>query len=73
VANGPDKPTLTVVWRESGGPSVAPPRASGFGGVLIENGLPHAVVRREFRPEGLVCTMQIPLAGPVDDEVGAQK
>jgi two-component system CheB/CheR fusion protein len=39
--------------------------------VLIENGLPHAVVRREFRPEGLVCTMEIPVPetsenGPVD-------
>jgi two-component system CheB/CheR fusion protein len=29
--------------------------------VLIENGLPHAVVRREFRPDGLVCTIEISL------------
>jgi two-component system CheB/CheR fusion protein len=64
-------PTLTVIWSETGGPPVQPPKTSGFGGVLIENGLPHAVVRREFRPEGLVCTMEIPVPetsenGPVD-------
>ena len=64
-------PTLTVIWSETGGPPIQPPKTSGFGGVLIENGLPHAVVRREFRPEGLVCTMEIPVPetsenGPVD-------
>jgi two-component system, chemotaxis family, CheB/CheR fusion protein len=55
-------PTLAVIWSESGGPPVQPPKASGFGGVLIENGLPHAIVRREFRPEGLVCTIEMPLS-----------
>jgi two-component system CheB/CheR fusion protein len=64
-------PALTVIWSETGGPPVQPPKTTGFGGVLIENGLPHAVVRREFRPEGLVCTMEIPVPetsenGPVD-------
>ncbi len=62
-------PTLAVVWEETGGPPVQPPKASGFGGVLIENGLPHAVVRREFRSEGLVCTMEIPV--PESSENGA--
>jgi len=61
-------PTLTVVWSETGGPPVQPPTTSGFGGVLIENGLPQAVVRREFRPEGLVCTMDIPLPEAVHNE-----
>jgi two-component system CheB/CheR fusion protein len=60
-------PTLTVVWSESGGPPVQPPKKSGFGGVLIENGLPQAVVRREFRPEGLVCTMEIPVPEASDN------
>jgi two-component system CheB/CheR fusion protein len=62
-------PALTVIWSETGGPPVQPPKTSGFGGVLIENGLPHAVVGREFRPEGLVCTMEIPL--PEASENGA--
>jgi two-component system CheB/CheR fusion protein len=56
-----DKPMVTVVWSEEGGPPVQPPTTTGFGGVLIDNGLPHAVVRREFRPEGFVCTMEIAL------------
>jgi two-component system CheB/CheR fusion protein len=60
-------PTLTVVWSETGGPPVQPPKTSGFGGVLIENGLPQAVVRREFRPEGLVCTMEIPVPEASDN------
>jgi two-component system CheB/CheR fusion protein len=62
LATRNDQPTLTVNWTESGGPPVQPPKAQGFGGVLIDNGLPHAVVRREFRPEGLVCKMEISLA-----------
>ena len=61
-----NQPTLTVIWSESGGPPVQPPKTSGFGGVLIENGLPHAVVRSEFRPDGLVCTMEIPLSEAAD-------
>jgi two-component system CheB/CheR fusion protein len=55
------KPALTVVWSEEGGPPVQPPSTNGFGGVLIDSGLPHAVVRREFRPDGFVCTMDIML------------
>jgi len=61
VATVNDRPTLRVTWTESGGPPVEPPRTTGFGGVLIENGLPHAVVHREFHPSGLVCTMEISL------------
>jgi two-component system CheB/CheR fusion protein len=64
-----NQPTLAVIWSEGGGPPVQPPKTSGFGGVLIESGLPHAVVRREFRPGGLVCTMEIPL--PEASEHGA--
>ncbi|HLH12231.1 MAG TPA: chemotaxis protein CheB [Methylovirgula sp.] len=52
---------LTVVWREEKGPAVRVPSATGFGGVLIENGIPHATVRREFRPEGLICTIVLPI------------
>src|SRR5262249_47477808 len=47
MTNRNNQRTLTVVWNETGGPPVQPPKSSGFGGVLIENGLPHAVVRRE--------------------------
>jgi two-component system CheB/CheR fusion protein len=49
-----DQPTLRMIWTESSGPPVRPPQTSGSSGGLIDNGLPHAVVRREFRPDGLV-------------------
>ncbi|WP_081744126.1 HWE histidine kinase domain-containing protein [Ensifer aridi] len=61
---------LTVVWKERGGPPVEPPTRQGFGGVLIEKGLPGAVVHRDFEREGVVCTMEIEL--PEIPENGAE-
>ncbi|MGB6537073.1 MAG: chemotaxis protein CheB [Xanthobacteraceae bacterium] len=54
-------PRLTLVWKEQGGPPVAPPKTSGFGSTLIENGIPSATVRRQFASEGLICTIALPL------------
>jgi two-component system, chemotaxis family, CheB/CheR fusion protein len=53
--------TLVVRWKEEGGPPVKRPKATGFGSSLIENGIPHSKVTREFRPEGLVCTIAVPM------------
>ncbi|NEX92791.1 HWE histidine kinase domain-containing protein [Caulobacter sp. 17J65-9] len=56
---------LHLVWRESGGPPVMPPARSGFGTRLIEQGLAgelEADVQIDYRPEGLVCTIDAPLA-----------
>ncbi|MEC4594471.1 chemotaxis protein CheB [Nitrospirillum amazonense] len=55
------RPFLTVTWREFDGPAVVPPEHHGFGGVLIERGMPGATVTRLFEPTGLVCTMEIDL------------
>lgn len=52
---------LTMVWTEHGGPKVTQPTRTGFGTMLIERGIPDAKVRREFNPDGLVCTIEIPL------------
>ncbi|APG89503.1 chemotaxis protein CheB [Sinorhizobium americanum] len=52
---------LAVTWEERGGPPVEPPGEQGFGGVLIEKGLPGATVHREFRPDGVVCKIEIKL------------
>lgn len=38
-----------------------PPDRKGFGSYLIENGLAGAQVQREFRPDGVVCTVEFPL------------
>jgi two-component system, chemotaxis family, CheB/CheR fusion protein len=62
--------TLHFTWAETGGPPiVAAPSQRGFGSTLIERTLSHemdAVVRREFRPAGLYCAIDIPLT----DEIG---
>jgi PAS domain S-box-containing protein len=54
----PHKVKLT--WREVGGPTVALPARTGFGTRLIETSFGRddgACI--EFRPEGLVCTMEL--------------
>ena len=56
---------LRLAWTETGGPPVAPPKRRGFGSVLIERALAHdcgAIVRLEYPPEGLICTIEIPPA-----------
>lgn len=64
LADGPN-PTLALVWTELGGPKVSPPIKQGFGSRLIERGLTadlQAEVAMDFRPEGLVCKIDAPLA-----------
>lgn len=61
---------LTVEWRECGGPPVTKPEATGLGSLLIESGLPNATVRREFNPEGVVCTIELPVPEAAEHEVG---
>lgn len=55
---------LRMSWTESGGPPVVAPSARGFGSRLIERGLAAELggpVTLDFRPEGLVCTIDAPL------------
>jgi len=52
-----------MTWTESGGPPVKEQRVKGFGSTLIERGLSHELdgnVRMDFRPDGLICTIEIP-------------
>jgi PAS domain S-box-containing protein len=54
---------LSLVWREQGGPPVAPPRRRGFGTRLIERGLAAELggtVEIAFLPEGVVCRIDAP-------------
>jgi PAS domain S-box-containing protein len=51
-----------LTWRERDGPPVTPPEHEGFGSTLIERSLPGATVERRFEREGLVCTIDLPLA-----------
>lgn len=56
---------LRLVWRERGGPPVAPPMRKGFGSRLIERGLAGQVggiVQFDYAPDGLTFTVEAPLA-----------
>ena len=66
-----DPRVLKVVWREQGGPKVQKPTTSGFGSALIENGVPGATVKREFKPAGLICTIELPLPKPGGERMAA--
>jgi two-component sensor histidine kinase len=51
-----------LTWRESGGPPVATPERKGFGTRLIETSFSEGSQPCvEFRPEGLVCTLELGL------------
>lgn len=55
---------LVLRWRESGGPTVEPPRRRGFGREVIERGLAYeldARVRLDFAAEGVACEVRAPL------------
>lgn len=58
-----------VEWRETGGPPVATERRRGFGTELIEKIVAHELrqpVVLDFRPEGVVCRMCVPIRRPAD-------
>jgi two-component sensor histidine kinase len=55
---------LLLGWKETGGPPVVPPAHKGFGSRVLERGLAHELegtVHLDYRPDGLVCTMDVPL------------
>lgn len=59
IANG----TFVLTWQEDGGPVVVIPKKQGFGSKVITEvlaGQLGATVELEFRPTGLVCTIQAP-------------
>jgi two-component system CheB/CheR fusion protein len=60
-AGGNKRSVLKVVWQEHGGPAVKAPKSRSFGSQLIETAIPHTKVLHEFLPEGVRCTLEIPL------------
>lgn len=60
---------LSVVWQEKGGPPPPKkPNPSGFGTSLIHRGIPNTRVRRDLRPEGLICRIELTLPGQQNAE-----
>lgn len=66
IAAGFDRDgTLTLQWRESGGPQVAPPTRRGFGSTVIERSIRHDLKGEaavDYAPTGLTARFQIPAA-----------
>ena len=63
VAAARGEPVVELVWREGGGPAVAPPRREGFGTRLIGRALAETVggtATLEYPPGGLVCRIEGP-------------
>jgi two-component sensor histidine kinase len=57
---------LVLCWRESGGPPVAPPTRQGMGTMVVTMGIRDQLggdVRFDWRREGLVCELIVPLRG----------
>jgi PAS domain S-box-containing protein len=58
---------LELVWKEDGGPPVAPPSRRGFGSRMIERGLAAELggtAELLFRAEGVICRVEAPLPEP---------
>jgi two-component sensor histidine kinase len=63
--------SVTIVWRELGGPATAAPTQSGYGTSLIRDLIPHELggsVDLRFASEGACCTIEIPLRPNGDDK-----
>ena len=53
---------LQFKWREHDGPALAPPVREGLGRKLIKSSLPGARVDHSFKPDGLQCEIDLPIA-----------
>ncbi|MXO74957.1 histidine kinase [Altererythrobacter aerius] len=66
----------SVRWVESGGPPVPQDRSRGFGTDLIEKIVAHELrnpVELEFRPEGVTCTLHVPVRPRSEFELRARR
>jgi two-component sensor histidine kinase/DNA-binding response OmpR family regulator len=62
-----DNGKLNLVWTETGGPPVTPPKTKGFGTKIIESSLDKTrgdSACFEWLPEGLRCTIALSISAP---------
>ncbi|TFL16838.1 chemotaxis protein CheB [Jannaschia formosa] len=62
---------LQVIWKEQGGPTVAPPTREGFGRRMLERGIAHELdgnVDLDYAPAGVICRMSLPAENALADE-----
>ena len=50
--------TVTLDWRESGGPTVTRPARKGFGSRLLATAFPADALELDYRPEGFACRLR---------------
>lgn len=62
VTHGGER-VVMMTWTERGGPKVKTPEKRGTGSNLIECAIPGGDVKRDFKADGLVCTIAVPLNG----------
>ncbi len=70
-SGGPKSPLLHIEWRERNGPPVEAPAKPGFGSRFIQGSVTAELrgsVRMNFNPDGLHCTIDVPLDPAADDE-----
>jgi two-component system CheB/CheR fusion protein len=63
---------LRFDWKETGGPAGRRPATKGFGSTLVETAVPNAKVKREFRGDGMVCTIELSWPESVQDAVAGK-
>jgi len=61
LAGEEDAQTVRLIWRELGGPLVAPPERKGFGSFLIERALQggSGKAKLDYNPNGLICSLEV--------------
>lgn len=67
----PEADETVIIWRETGGPTVAAPGRRGFGSRLLEQGVAGELgghVDLEFSQEGVVCTIRTPISRSLHPE-----
>jgi two-component system CheB/CheR fusion protein len=62
VSDGSNPRTLHFEWQETGGPPAKQQAPARFGSTFIESAIPGGQVKRQFRGEGVVCTIEVPLS-----------
>ncbi|MBV9559771.1 MAG: PAS domain-containing protein [Bradyrhizobium sp.] len=75
VANGSGPLRIKLRWQERGGPEVEKPKRKGFGTKLVEQILAEDLdgkIGLSFAPEGVICSIDVPLLNivrrePVED------
>lgn len=68
--------TVTVEWRERGGPKVPADRPRGFGTELIERIVAHELrhpVELDFAEEGVRCVLRVPVRKPSEFAIRAPR